>query len=148
MSEGPAQTESVVAPASPSGFPGLSTEQRRFFFWHAIVGAAIVNATLSALIAWLSVRREDSVPRWAAPLVDKPSTITDTVGTFFILPLLTCLIFTAVARRKLAHGRVKPLGWTWSPRSVLRRLPKSTWRRGVALGRSAWQRSGRLRSRS
>jgi hypothetical protein len=134
MSEGPAQTESVVAPASPSGFPGLSTEQRRFFFWHAIVGAAIVNATLSALIAWLSVRREDSVPRWAAPLVDKPSTITDTVGTFFILPLLTCLIFTAVARRELAHGRVKPLGWTWSPRSVLRRLPKSTWRRGVALG--------------
>jgi hypothetical protein len=103
-------------------------------FWHAIVGAAIVNFVLSALIAWLSVRSEDSVPRWAVPLLDKPSTIADTVGTFFILPLLTCLIFTAVARRELRHGRVSPLGWSWSPKSVLRRLPRRTFRRGLALG--------------
>jgi hypothetical protein len=53
---------------------------------------------------------------------------------FFILPLLTSLIFTAVARRELRHGRVEPLGWTWSPKSVLRRLPKGTLRRGTALG--------------
>jgi hypothetical protein len=134
MSETEVPAPPAVRTATPGGFPSLSTDQRRFFFWHAIVGAAVVNLTLSALIAWLSVRNEDSVPRWAAPLVDKPSTIADTLGTFFILPLLTCLIFTAVARRELRHGRVEPLGWTWSPKSVLRRLPKGTLRRGVALG--------------
>src|SRR5882762_11020918 len=133
MSEPQTPAETAVAQPPAAGLPDLSADQRRFFFWHAIIGAAIVNAALSALIAWLSVSREDSVPRWAAPLVDKPSTITDTVGTFFILPLLTCLIFTAVARRELRHGRVTPLGWSWSPKSVLRRLPKGTLRRGAAL---------------
>jgi hypothetical protein len=133
MSEAQSHPE-TVAPTQASGLRGLSDEHRSFIFWHAIVGAAFVNFVLSALIAWLSVRNEDSVPRWAAPLVDKPSTIGDTLGTFFILPLLTCLIFTAVARRELRHNRVQPLGWTWSPKSALRRLPHGTLRRGVALG--------------
>jgi len=134
MSESERGVEIVARSTLGGSYAALSEDQRRFMFWHAIVGAAIVNLILNALIAWLSVRSEDSVPRWAVPLVDKPSTITDTVGTFFILPLLTCLIFTAVARRELLHGRVTPLGWTWSPRSVLRRLPRSTFRRGLALG--------------
>jgi hypothetical protein len=135
MSEAHAQSEAVIAarPAA-TGLRALSDEHRRFIFWHAIVGAAVVNATLSALFAWLGVRHEDSVPRWDTPLVQNPSTIADTIGTFFILPLLTCLIFTAVARRELRHGRVTPLGWDWSPRSVLRRLPKGALRRGLALG--------------
>ena len=134
MSESHVHLQTTIAPSPGVGLRGISDQHRSFIFWHAIIGAAIVNAILSALIAWLSVRKEDSVPRWAAPLIDKPSTITDTLGTFFILPLLTCLIFTAVARRELRHGRVKPLGWSWSPRSVLRRLPRGTLRRGVALG--------------
>ena len=134
MSESHVHLQTTIAPSPGAGLRGISDQHRSFIFWHAIIGAAIVNAILSALIAWLSVRKEDSVPRWAAPLIDKPSTITDTLGTFFILPLLTCLIFTAVARRELRHGRVKPLGWSWSPRSVLRRLPRGTLRRGVALG--------------
>jgi hypothetical protein len=134
MSESGRGVETVARSRLGGSNAVLSGDQRRFMFWHAIVGAAIVNAVLSALIAWLSVRNEDSVPRWAVPVLDKPSTIADTVGTFFILPLLTCLIFTAVARRELRHGRVTPLGWTWSPKSVLRRLPRGTFRRGVALG--------------
>jgi hypothetical protein len=134
MSESERGVGTVARPAPSGSYPSLSGDQRRFMFWHAIVGAAIVNFVLSALIAWLSVRSEDSVPRWAVPLLDKPSTIADTVGTFFILPLLTCLIFTAVARRELRHGRVSPLGWSWSPKSVLRRLPRRTFRRGLALG--------------
>jgi hypothetical protein len=72
----------TIAPSKPSGaYAALSSEYRSFMFWHAIVGAAIVNVILNALIAWLSVRNEDSVPRWAVPLVDKPSTISDTIGT-------------------------------------------------------------------
>jgi hypothetical protein len=134
MSDAESHYETLEAQAPRGALAALTGEHRSFMFWHAILGAAIVNLVLSALIAWLSVRNEDAVPRWAVPLVDRPSTIADTVGTFFILPLLTCLIFTAVARRELRHGRVKPLGWEWSPRSVLRRLPRTTWRRGVALG--------------
>src|SRR5437763_15993312 len=121
MSDAEIPSSTVTEPSPGGAVSGISAEHRRFMFWHAIVAAASVNCILSALIAWLSVRNEDSVPRWAVPLVDKPSTIADTVGTFFILPLLTCLIFTAIARRELRHGRVQPLGWDWSPKSVLRR---------------------------
>jgi hypothetical protein len=135
MSEAHVPSDAALAARpAPKGLRTLEDKHRSFIFWHAIIGAAIVNAILSALIAWLSVANEESVPRWATPLVDKPSTIADTLGTFFILPLLTCLIFTAVARRELRHGRVTPLGWDWSPKSVLRRLPKGTFRRGLALG--------------
>jgi hypothetical protein len=51
MSEAQAQTETAVAASPAAGLWALSTDQRRFFFWHAIVGAAIVNLSLSALIA-------------------------------------------------------------------------------------------------
>src|SRR5436189_2368775 len=90
--------------AGGSLWSSISAEQRRYIFWQAIVGAAIVNLILNAGIAWLSVRNEDSVPQWAVPLVDRPSVITDTIGTFFILPIVTTLLFTTLARRELREG--------------------------------------------
>ena len=112
----------------------LSAEHRHYIFWQAIVGAAVVNLILNAGIAWLSVRNEDAVPRWAVPLIDRPSTITDTIGTFFILPLVTCLIFTALAHREMRAGKVQPLGWTRVSHPFLRRLPEGKLRRGLAAG--------------
>ena len=148
MSETEVPAPPAVRMATPGGFPSLSTDQRRFFFWHAIVGAAVVNLTLSALIAWLSVRNEDSVPRWAAPLVDKPSTIADTLGTFFILPLLTCSSSlrsrdassaTAASSRSAGRGRRSPYF-----AGFRRGRCDAAWHSG----RSAWRRSGLPRWRS
>lgn len=134
MSEGGALDQAVSKPRRSSIWNELSPEHRRYIFWQAIVGAAIVNVLLNAGIAWLSVHNEDSVPRWAVPLVDGPSTITDTVGTFFILPLVTCLIFTTLARKEIREGKLQPLGWTRTSHPFLRRLPEGTLRRGIAAG--------------
>ena len=134
MSEAPAPEQATTQVRRRSLWDDLSTEHRRYIFWQAVVGAALVNLVLNTLIAWLSVRNEDTVPRWAVPLVDRPSIITDTVGTFFILPLLTCLIFTALARREMRHGKLHPLDWTRESHPFLRRLPASPLRRGLAAG--------------
>jgi len=112
----------------------LPATHRRYVVLQAIVATAFVNALLNAGIAWISVRNEDSIPLWAVPFADKPSTITDTIGTFFLLPLITCLVFTALARRELRHGKLVRLGWTRSSHDFLDRLPKTTLRRGLVLG--------------
>jgi hypothetical protein len=44
MSETEVPAPPAARTATPGGFPSLSTDQRRFFFWHAIVGAAVVNS--------------------------------------------------------------------------------------------------------
>jgi hypothetical protein len=134
MSE--AQTQDQAGNTSRWSFVwgGLPADHRRYLFWQAIFGAAIVNLVLNAGIAWLSVHNEDAVPRWAVPFADRPSTITDTVGTFFILPLLTCLIFTTLAHREIREGKLEPLRWTRTSHPFLRRLPSGTLRRGVAAG--------------
>ena len=112
----------------------LPEQHRRYVITQAIIATAFINLALNAGIAWVSARNEDNVPLWATPLIDKPSTITDTVGTFFILPLLTCLIFTALARRELRHGKLAPLHWSRSSHPFLARLPSGTLKRGLALG--------------
>jgi hypothetical protein len=109
-----------------------AVEHRRWVFLNAVLIAAIVNAALNALIAWGSAANEDEIPLWAAPLVEGPSTITDTVGTFFILPLLTTLVITTLIWHELREGRLAPL-----PRrsaGPLARLPPTRLRRGVYFG--------------
>ena len=113
---------------------GLAADHRRYLLWQAIFGAAIVNLVLNSAIAWLSVHNEDAVPRWAVPFADRPSTITDTLGTFFILPLVTCLIFTTLAHREIRHGKLEPLRWSRATHPFLRRLPSGMLRRGLAAG--------------
>ena len=135
MSEPSTRDQATVVEVRRSSlWSQLSPEHRSYMFWQAIVGAAIVNLILNSAIAWLTVHNEDTVPRWAAPLVGGPSTITDTVGTLFILPLLTTLIFTTLARREIRAGKLQPLGWTRESHPFLRRLPEGTLQRGLAAG--------------
>jgi hypothetical protein len=112
----------------------LSSQQRRWIFLNAVAAAALINAVLNAAIAWVSVQSEDSVPLWAVPLLDKPSVITDTIGTFFLLPLITCLVITTVAWHDVRTGRVSPLSRPPFPHRLWHRLPETRLRRGVALG--------------
>jgi hypothetical protein len=112
----------------------VPARHRRWLFWNALVGAAIINLLLNAGIAWLSVRSEEVVPLWAVPVVDRPSTVTDTIGTFFLLPLITCLVITTVAWHDVRSGRLPPLGWTADSHSFLGRVPATRLRRGIFLG--------------
>jgi hypothetical protein len=74
----------------------LTPHHRRFLLLHAFLVAAVVNAALSALIAWLFTFSEDEIPLWAVPLVGGPSVGVDTIATFFVLPFLTTLVITTV----------------------------------------------------
>jgi hypothetical protein len=94
----------------------LSPDHRRWFFWQTIVIAAIVNAILNALIAWIVTLGEEEVPLWAIPLVEGPSVIVDTVGTFFVLTFLTTLAVTTAVWHELEGERLGRL-------EVHRRLP-------------------------
>jgi hypothetical protein len=108
------------------------TEHRRWLLFNAVLIAAVVNAGLSALIAWISAANETEISLWAVPLVEGPSLISDTVGTFFILPFLTTLVITTVVWNEIREGKLAPL----SRRSagLLSSLPQTRVRRGAYFG--------------
>jgi hypothetical protein len=111
----------------------LLPDQRRWIAIYAVGVTAGTNLVVNALIAWASVSSLSRVPLWAVPLVDKPSTITDTVGTFFFLPLTTCLICTTAVRVEVRARRLSPLA-VGELGMRLRRLPSGIVRRGLLLG--------------
>ena len=112
----------------------LDAEHRRWLLLNAVVIAAVVNAVLNALIAWGSAANEDEVPLWAVPLVEGPSLITDTVGTFFILPFLTTLVDHdgGLARAAGREGSRRSRRPRRDP--LLSRLPRTRVRRGAYFG--------------
>jgi hypothetical protein len=117
-----------------SAWQELSETQRRWIFLNAVVIAAVINGVLNAAIAWVSVRSEESVPLWAVPVVDQPSVIADTIGTLFLLPLITCLIITTAAWHDIRKGSVSRLARPPISRRHWDRLPKTRLRRGLVLG--------------
>ena len=108
------------------------SEHRRWMFWNTVVISAVANAVLNALIAWGSAANEDEIPLLAAPLVEGPSLITDTIGTFFILPFLTTLAVTTAVWHELRERRLAPLSKRTS--GLLARLPATRVRRGAYFG--------------
>jgi hypothetical protein len=106
---------------------------RRWLAVNALLLTAVTNLFVNALIAWVSVRNLLTVPLWAVPVIDRPSTITDTVGTFFLLPLTTCLICTTAVRLEVRRGRLSPLRLSQLG-SIVARLPEGRFRRGAVLG--------------
>jgi hypothetical protein len=110
----------------------LLPDQRRWIARNAVV-TGIANLVGSAAIAWLSVRGVRSVPLWSIPWFNHPSTITDTVGTFFFLPLLTCLSCTTAIRSRVRRGHLTSLRPSDAGR-WLSRLPAGTLRRGLTFG--------------
>jgi hypothetical protein len=106
----------------------VSAAHRRYILLEQGLGAAIFNFLLNGAIAWLLFRRLETVPLWGAE-----SIAGDTIGTSLLLPFLTCLIVTRLARRALRAGRLGPLGWTRVSHPVLRWLPQGTAARGGAL---------------
>src|SRR5205823_4376911 len=103
---------------------------RRYLLLEQGVGAAVFNFVLNAAIAWAMFRSVDVVPLWG-----QQSIMGDTIGTCFLLPLLTCLIVTRLVRGHMRAGKVASLGWTRASHPVLGWLPRTTPRRGVALRR-------------
>ncbi|MGH2980275.1 MAG: hypothetical protein ACRDLQ_11670 [Solirubrobacterales bacterium] len=110
----------------------LTPAHRRFLIRDALVIAAMVNAALSALIAWLFTLSEDEIPLAVVPLVEGPSVIVDSVGTFFVLPFLTTLVITTVIWKEMRDGHLTRL--PLAAGSFAERLPDTRLRRAVRIG--------------
>ncbi len=112
----------------------MQAHHRRWLFWNTIVVAAVANAVLNALIAWVATLGEEEVPLWAVPLVEGPSTTTDTVGTFFVLTFLTTLAVTTTAWHEIRSGRLPPIDFGGAWGRFVARLPRTRLRRAAYLG--------------
>jgi aminoglycoside phosphotransferase (APT) family kinase protein len=106
----------------------LDATQRRWVFLSAVLITAVHNLLINAGMAWVSTTADEPIPLWSTPLVGGPSTITDTVGTLFLLPLITCVLVTTALRRGLAAGRIT------GRVDLLNLLPRNRFLRGVLLG--------------
>src|SRR5262249_35640990 len=107
----------------------MSPAHRRYLLLEQGIGAGVVNFLINALIARLSFRGQARVPLWG-----QQSIAGDTIATCLLLPLITCLIVTAVARRQMRSGRLAALGWTPVSHPPLGWLPRGTFVRGLAFG--------------
>ncbi len=101
---------------------GLSREHRRFLILEQGVGSILVNFPLNAAIAWLSVRSMQTVPLWGMT-----SIAGDTLGTAFLLPVITSLVVSRVVGYHVRGGRVAALmpppdlARSWAERTSVRR---------------------------
>ena len=107
----------------------MSPFHRRFIFVEQGVGAAIFNFVLNAAIAWGAFYGLARVPLWGQQSIG-----ADTIGTAFILPFLTCLAVTRLARKRVQRGHLARLEWTRASHPVLAWLPEPTMKRALVLG--------------
>jgi hypothetical protein len=112
------------------GWRGLHAQHRRWIVINALLITAVVNLAINGVLAWFSVRSQHGVPIWALPAPGKTNLVTDTVGTFFFLPLFTCLTCTTAVWREVRAGRMPRL----EALAVPSRFARGRLRRGALLG--------------
>jgi hypothetical protein len=105
----------------------MSRAHRRYLLLEQGVGAGVVNLLLNAAVAWLTFRGSRTVPLWGTQ-----SIAGDTIGTAFLLPLITTLVTSRIVRGEMRKGRLAPLGWPAA--SFGRHMPRGLGRRGTLLG--------------
>ena len=100
-----------------AGIPNyLTSEQRRFLLLDNGVGPFVANLLINGTIAWLLFRHAAEVPLWG-----HSSIAGDTIATSFLLPAITCLIVTPIARGRVRSGRLAAAAgaaWRWIPRNM------------------------------
>src|SRR6516162_455662 len=95
----------------------LTPAQRRFVLLDNGVGAFVVNLLINGVIAWLLFRKVTHVPMWG-----QSSIAGDTIATACLLPAISCLIVTPLARGRVRTCRVAAVGgasWRWIPRNMV-----------------------------
>ena len=115
---------------SERGAASFDAAHRRYLLIEQGVGAAIFNLVLNGVIAWLSVRSLERVPLWGGDT----SIAVDTIATTFLLPFITCLVVTRIARRMVEKGRLPAVAWRRADHPLLGRLPARPVTRGLVLG--------------
>jgi hypothetical protein len=110
----------------------LSVEQRRWIIVSAIIVTAVSNALINGALAWLLSIGQRDVPLWTAP--GHSSTLSDTLGTLFLLPFFTTLVVSFTVHRAQEAGTLGPLDPSVLSPDLRRRIPTSLARRALVFG--------------
>jgi len=104
----------------------LSSRHLRFLLLDEFLGSILVNLLLNGAIAFGVVRTLGSVPLWGVT-----SIAADTVGTAFILPVLTSFFTGLLVRAQVVRRLLPPL----PPASLRSAFSQRHWlQRGALLG--------------
>jgi hypothetical protein len=121
------------SPPAASLWGQLPAAHRRWIVFKAVIGTAAINLLLNGVVDWLGVRGLDDVSVWGGP-ADETSFFWSMILTFFLLPLITCLLVTTTIRRDVRLGSLEPLGKLREAHRWLSALPATRLRRGIAFG--------------
>jgi hypothetical protein len=110
---------------SASSWGSTTPAQRRYLLVDNGVGPFVINLLINAAIAWLLFRNATRVPLWG-----QSSIAGDTIATSILLPLITCLIVTPIARGRVRGGHIAQL----TPEAAPKWLPRNTIARSVVIG--------------
>lgn len=106
----------------------LTESQRKYLVQDQVVGAAVVNGVINALLAWLTFRKHAQVP-----MLGEQGILGDALATAVLLPLFVCLIATPLVRKAVRTGKVTPLSVPSDGRTMILWLPRNSFLRGGAL---------------
>ncbi len=109
----------------------VSTDQRRWIVINALLVTAVVNVVINGALGWLSVGEDESVPLWDFP---GASTLSDALGTLFVLPLITGLLATTAVWVDMRRGRLERVRGLAQRRPRLAALPLRRLPRAIAFG--------------
>lgn len=103
------------------------TSHSRYIWLEQGAAASVINVLLNAGIAWVSYRAVETVPMWGMQGI-----AADVTATSFLLPAITCLIVTRLARHEVRKGRFPTIAS--NERTATPSLPRSVRGRAVVLG--------------
>lgn len=112
----------------------LSPVNRRWIIRYALLMTAVVNLVVNGLLAWLTTIGRSHLGLIGVPLLRAPSLVTDTLGTFVILPITTSLLCSAGVRGYQRRGLLDPTpSASFGPMRWVERLPSGDLRAGFVL---------------
>jgi hypothetical protein len=108
----------------------FSRTQRSFLLTEQLIGAALFNLVLYALIGWLSFGPS---PGALVSVWGDPGMAIDLCATSFVLPFVTSMIWSSLVRRTVRRASLLTLGWSPADHPALRWLPTSLLARSLVL---------------
>jgi hypothetical protein len=110
----------------------LSEAQLKYLVRDHVIGGAVCNGPINALLAWLTFRTHG-----VAPMQGDPSILNDVIGTASLMPLMICVIGTPLVRKVVHAGKVEPWIRASAERTMLMWLPANSVLRGLILALAA-----------
>jgi hypothetical protein len=107
----------------------LSPAQRRYLIKDHVVGSALFNAVLNAVLGMGAFFGKDRAPLWG-----NPGVALDLCSTAFFLPFFTSVIATPLIAWAVRRGKAEALAPDALDGSWLARLPSGPTARGALLG--------------